>query len=82
MLLWVVVKGNLINGWGNGQKSTQNHREKHIFSSLFFLRFPLISHFSIEFTPIFLPLCDTCDSKKTTLRLECARTYTCARETH
>ena len=76
------AKGNLTNGWGNRPKRTLNHREKHIFPRCFFFDFPEFSHFSIEFTPIFLPLCDTCDSKKTTLRLECARTYTCARETY
>ena len=82
MLLWVVAEGNLTNGWDNRPKRTLNHREKHIFPRCFFFDFPEFSHFSIEFTPIFLPLCDTCDSKKTTLRLECARTYTCARETY
>ena len=82
MLLWVVAEGNLTNGWDNRPKRTLNHREKHIFPRCFFFDFPEFSHFSIEFTPIFLPLCDTCDSKKTILRLECARTYTCARETY
>ena len=79
MLLWVIVEGNLTNGWDNRPKRTLNHREKHIFPRCFFFDFPEFSHFSIEFTPIFLPLCDTCDSKKQHCGWN-ARAHTRARE--
>ena len=54
-------------------KYTHDNIERHRFSRGFFLMYPLI--FSCIFFQFFLlipPKCDTCDSKKTTLRLECA----------
>ena len=55
-------------------KYTHDDIERHCFSRGFFLMYPLIfPAFSFSFFSLFIPpKCDTCDSKKTTLRLECA----------
>ena len=52
------------------------HARRHRKTSFFARIFPdLLPHFSCifsQFVLLFPPKCDTCDSKKTTLRLECA----------
>ena len=85
-MVCLIFKGILTNNQESIPPKTLDdigkHRFSREFSRVFFSIFPSFFQHFLSLFSLFSPKCDTCDSKKTTLRLERARLRVYARNTH